>query len=115
MITKRHKIIALPLLMLSAITANAATEHEAVQACSEAMKVSVEKKVGAEVKLTVDSSGTDPGQRLSPSTLFHLDAVDAATDTVVGRYECVVSRGAKVRRLIALSLNAPDAKARARS
>lgn len=108
------KVAALPVLMLSAITAHAATNGDALQACSEAIATSIEKQQGAELKLRVDASSIDPGRRLHNDTLFHLDAVDPATDNVVGRFDCRVNRRAHVRSLYELSPDAPSAIVRAK-
>lgn len=114
-IRKLSKAVALSVLMLGAVAANAATDRDAVQACSEAIATNVEKRQGSTVKLTIDLSAVSTKRRLINDTLFHLDAINPATDHVIGRFDCRVDRRAIVRSLKRLPPDAPDAKVRAAS
>lgn len=111
-IKSRSKVLAVPILMLGAYSANAATDMDAVQACSDAIATFVEEKQGAPLKVSVDLSTSGLGRRLSEPTVFHLDATDPTTGDVVGRYDCHVNRRGIVRSLRELSPNMLAARTR---
>ncbi len=112
-IRNHGKKLALPILVFGSMAANAATERDAIRACSEAIATSVEQRQGATVKLTVDLSSVSVKRRLAEDTMFHLDAVNPVNDNVIGRYDCRVDRRAIVRSLQELPPDAPEAKIRA--
>lgn len=105
-------IATIPVVMLASGIASAATDGEAVRACSTAIAAAIEKKQGIEPGLKVDQSNVSTRRRLTGYTAFELDARDSSSNDVIGRYTCVVNRRAEVRRLTTLSLNGPSAEQR---
>ena len=102
--------VALTSLLSFPVVADAATDRDALQACSEAIATTIEKKQEASVNLRVDESSIDPDARLVGTlTSFEVDARDTSTDNVIGRFRCQVDRRANVTRLRTLALNIPSA------
>lgn len=112
---KAKSVLVLPVLLLSSVVANAATDLDAVEACSDAIAASLADKQDAAVKVRVDQSMVDAKRRLGGLTKFHLDVMEASTTSVVGRFDCTVNRRAKIRSLVSLSIDAPSAVQRSRS
>lgn len=109
---KGSSIFMLYVLLLSSVAANAATELDAVEACSDAIATSIANKQGAAVKVRIDRSEVDTRRRLNSLTMFHLDVMDSSETSVVGRFDCTVNRSAKVQSLRHLSIDAPSAEQR---
>lgn len=107
---------ALPVMLLGIADADAGTDRDAVQACSQAIAATIEEKQGAGFRLRVDESGIDPSKALvSRITTFDVDALDASTKEVIGRFRCNVNRSAEVTRLRTLALDVRAAKREDRS
>lgn len=102
-------------ILLGTVAANAATEIDAMQACTDAIATEIKDAQGADVRVRIDASTIDPDKVLHGLTVFHLDAVDASTNELVRKFDCQVNRRAKVRSLRTLSLDAPSAIERSRS
>ena len=107
-------LIVAPVLILGSGFALAKTDADAVQACTNAIAASIEERQGLEPGVSLDNSQIASKRRLVGITKFELDVLDASSKNVVGKYTCVVDRRANVRRLSALSDDAPDATRRAR-
>lgn len=112
---KAKNVFVLPVLLLSSVVANAATDLDAVEACSDAIATTFANKQDAAVKVRIDQAMVDAKHRLGRLTKFHLDVFEASTTSVVGRFDCTVNRGAKIRSLVSLSIDAPSAEERSRS
>jgi hypothetical protein len=84
-----------------------------LDACAEAMVAQLtetnENKMN--YKLTDDSQGFEG--RLKGTEVIYLDAKDK-NEEVIARYNCFINEDAKVEKLVAVSVDAPDAKYRAR-
>ena len=104
-IKNASKLLALPVLILSTMStaANAATNREALQSCSEAIATSIAEKQGSPLKLNVDATHLMPERRLKEAAMFQVTVVNTADDNVVGMYDCRVSRRANVRSIQELS------------
>lgn len=112
----RVTAVAVPVLSLCSAMADAATDLDAVQACSEAIATTIEERQGAEVGLRIDDSGINPRERLvGRVTVFDVNAIDVSTDKVIGRFSCRVDRRAQVTRLRTLKLAVPVAERRGRT
>ena len=112
---KHATLIAVPALLLSSVTAMAATDLDAIKACSLEIATAIENEQGAALKLNIDKSGFNERRRLKGITVFHIDAKDPSTNNVVGKFDCRVNRRAEVRSLRELSPGAPIAERRSRS
>jgi len=109
-ITNCAAVLVAPALLFSAAVVNAATDRDAVQACSAAIATTIEREQGPGVKIRVDESGINPGERLVRQTTFEMDALDPSTETVVGKFSCRVDRDAHVMKLRTLTLALPLAE-----
>lgn len=98
------KLLVVLALTLNGTLASAATDRDAVAACSEAIAEMFERKQGADVRARIGEHVIDLGRRLTAVTLFHVEAVNPATDAVIGKFDCVVNRQAKVRSLRTMPL-----------
>lgn len=112
---KAKSVFVLSLLLLSSVAANAATDMDALEACSDAIATSFANKQGEAVKVRIDQSEVDARRQLGSLTMFHLDVLESSTSSVVGRFDCTVNSRAKVRSLKRLSIDAPSAGQRSRS
>ena len=105
-VTKWAALVALPVLLFNTAIANAGTDRDAVQACSQAIAKTIEERQGVGVGLRVDESGIRPSRELvSRITMFDIDALDASTEEVIGRFRCHVNRSAEVTRLRTITLD----------
>ena len=111
-----NPVTALGLLamLLNPGSLNAAgTNNDAIEACAGAIAAYIEDSQGAQPSLRVDTSLITERDRLDPITKFEMDAIDASSRSIVGRFTCVVDGRGKVKRLVTLPLGAPDASERA--
>lgn len=116
MITYKTKsVFVLPVLLLSSVAANAATDMDAVEACSNAIATSFADKQGEAVKVQIDQSLVDTKRRLGGLTKFHLDVLKPSSTSIVARFDCTVNRNAKIMSLKSLSIDSPSAEERSRS
>ncbi|MBT8098230.1 MAG: hypothetical protein KJO82_00700 [Gammaproteobacteria bacterium] len=96
------------------VAAKSATEVDAIRACGEAIAAKIEGKQGAALKLNVDESQVSAKRRLDNRTMFYMDIFDPATNDLVGKYDCIVDRRAKIRALRELPVEAAVAAVRSR-
>ena len=106
---RRVAVLGLPVLLFNSAIANAATDGDAVEACADAITTFIEQRQGVEPDLQLDQTRIERGQRLNSPAIFELDAIDASTNDIVGKFTCLVNKRAKVRKLVTLPLDAPDA------
>lgn len=102
-------------LSLVPFSANAVTESQALEACADALAGEISGTKGIETAYRMDESLPESSRRVGVATLFHLDARDPESQEVVARADCWVSRGAKVKRLVPVPIEAEDAEKRAAS
>lgn len=102
-------------LSLVPFSANAVTETKALEACADALAGEISGDTGVETAYRLDQDLPESSRRLGQVEVFHLDAHDPESQEVVARADCWVSRSAKVKRLVPVSLDAEDAKTRAAS
>ena len=102
-------------LSLVPISANAVTESAALEACAKALAGKISGDTGVETTYRLDQELPASSRRVGEVGMFHLDAHDPESQEVVARADCYVSRSARVKRLVPVSLDAEDAKTRAAS
>ena len=107
-ILKHAGIVALPVLLLNSFYASAATDRDAVVACTAAIATVVEEEQGATVRTRIDDTRIEPNLKLRDLTQFDMDAKDPATDNVIGVFRCLVDDRARVVQLRTLSLDVPN-------
>jgi hypothetical protein len=115
MIRKTAVVVALAILFLSSTFALAATDLDAIEACSEAIATTIEKEQGAGVKFRIDDSGISPNTRLGRRTTFEMNAVDPSSNTAIGKFDCKVDSSAQVVLLRTVALDVPVAVPQNRS
>lgn len=96
-------------MSLAPLTTHAASEQEAIQACSNAMIKRVETSFGVTV-LDVEVKGEDANssRRLRKPAVYLLSAANAQTDAVVATARCFVSTDARVRNIKVWPLDTQD-------
>ena len=104
------KAVAVMTLGFSTI-AHAATEQDAIEACARIAAERIEQHQGVMPKVSFGGLAGERNYSLHGVTLYHLDAVDPATDKVVLRLDCRVNRHAKVLSVRTLSMDANSAAA----
>lgn len=86
----------------------------ALDACAEALAAKLETKQGQTVAYNVDPNSKGTEQRLKNREVIYLDAKAPNSDEIIARANCIVNGDATVAELVALPLNAPEARVRAR-
>jgi len=102
---------AIPVLSLP-IASQAATDKDAMEACSQALVEHIEETRGTVVKLKIANLDAARSMRLDGSLIYHLDARVTDSNEVVARADCVVNRYARVKDLRTLPLTAKNADER---
>ena len=96
-------------------TSLAATDQDAIEACARAMTDEVDTLADPNLKITVSSDPDNAPRRLRGTTLFHLDAMDAASRQVVARVDCMVNQFGTVRTIRTIALDSMEARKRAKT
>ena len=86
-----------------------------LDACAEALVSQLTEKTEDKMnyRITDDSKGFEG--RLRGTEVIYLDAKDSNNEKVIARYNCFINEEAEVEKLVAVSVDAPDAKYRARN
>ena len=113
--SKTLTALALPALILGNGLASAKTNSQAIEACAGAIARHIETTQGQVPRTRIAQEAAGMNLRLNAAAVFELDAFDPGSNEVVGRFSCLVNERAKVRRLVTLPLDAPDAEDRGRS
>lgn len=95
------------------LDAEAITARAGLEACTEALVQQLEGPQGAQPAFRLASDSTI-GPRVPGHGVWHLDVHDPDSGEVMAKALCRVGKRAEVRELVALPLNAADAKTRAR-
>ena len=87
-------------ISLVPLTANAASEHDAIQVCSKAMIQRVENRTGVTVlDFAVKGESANSSTRLREPTSYSLSAANPQTGKVVATARCIVSKHARIRSI----------------
>lgn len=86
----------------------------ALKACAEALTTKLEAKQGRDLDYNVAPESKGISQKLKNREVIYLDAKAHNSDEIIARANCVVNGDATVTELVALPLNAPEARVRAR-
>ena len=108
-VTGAIAILAIP------ATSLAATDQDAIEACARAMTDEVDMLADPDLRITVASDPDNGARRLRGTTLFHLDAMDAASRQVVARVDCIVNQSGAVRSIRTIALDSLEARKRAKA
>ena len=92
--------------------AEAASGMEGLEACASALAREMSTAQGAGIQVRISEESLVPERRLSTRTTYHLDARDPRNNEVVARADCAVDARARVKSLVRLPDDAPDAAVR---
>ena len=92
--------------------ADAASGMDGLEACASALarEMSTAQGAGIQVRLSDDSRATS--RRLVARTMYHLDARDPRNNEIVAKADCAVDAQARVKSLVRLPDDAPEAAER---
>lgn len=100
-------------ISMASFTAEAASRKDGLDACADALVVEMSSDHETPLNYQVGPESDFSDKKMGKREVFHLDARDPASDEVVARADCVVSRNGKVLRLVSVPLSADDAATRA--
>ena len=106
------------IIAIASLPLYAADETEgkvALNACAEALATKLEATKGHPVAYNVDPQGRGIEKRVESRDVIYLDAKALNSDEVIARANCIVNGDATVAKLVALPLDAPEARVRARN
>ncbi len=98
---------------LSPWSVEAASVQEGLDACATAVVSELAGSDGAPPVYSMSEESGNSRSRLRIRETIHLDVLDPHSHEVVARADCVVDSRARVRRLVSLPLEEPDAAERA--
>jgi len=94
------------------ISVEAASGQDGLEACVSALTKELSSAQGSAVAARISEDSHVPTRRLDNVTTYHLDARDSANNGIVARMDCVVDDKGRVKRLVKLPDDAPDADIR---
>jgi hypothetical protein len=97
---------------LLSMSVEAASGQDGLEACVGALATELSSARGSAVQARISEDSKVSARRLGEVTIYHLDARDSGGSDVVARMECVVDSHGRVKRLVKLPIDAPDAAAR---
>jgi hypothetical protein len=112
---KGNKTLAVVFAVATAFAhpgAEAASGMDGLEACASALARELSTNQGAGIQVRISEDSLVPDRRLSTRTTYHLDARDPRNNAVVARADCAVDARAKVKSLVRLPDDAPDAAER---
>ena len=93
-------------LFLPSSLSLAASAHDAVTACAQALTEELaQKQGGVPVKFHLDKAGDQSSRRVTTTLSIYVYATDPRSDDIVARANCVVDTGGRVKRLTSLPLD----------
>ena len=94
------------------MSAEAASGKAGLDACVTALVKEMSVNQGSAVQARISGDSWVPNKRLGSNTMIHLDARDPSNQEIVAKADCVVNSRAKVKDLIMLPEDAPEATVR---
>jgi hypothetical protein len=110
--TKLAVLLSLPAVLALSANSNAATESDALRACSASLTEKFEARQDSEISTHVDESGIRSGRHLRGTTVFHIDVYNGKSREVIARADCYVNRRGHVTSLRTLQLSEKPAAER---
>ena len=109
------KLLTVSVIAAFSIPVGADTNNDnlGLDACAKALvaQLTEQKENKMNYKLTDESKGFEG--RLKSSQVIYLDAKNK-DEQLIARYNCFINEDAEVEKLVAVAMDAPDAKYRAR-
>lgn len=109
-IAKTSLILA---LAATPIFAHATSGEAGIDACAAAMVSELADNQGAPMVYNLDPESNTTNSRLKRREVIHLDARDPNSQEIIARVDCVIDSNARVRKLIQVPVDGPDAQFRA--
>jgi len=92
--------------------ADAASGMDGLEACASELARELSTAQGAGIQVRISDDSLVPSRRLDTRTLYHLDARDPRNNEIVAKADCAVDARARVRSLVRLPDDAPEAAER---
>jgi hypothetical protein len=92
--------------------AEAASGMDALEACASALAREMSKAQGSGIQVRISDDSLETGRRLVARTIYHLDARDPRNNEIVAKADCTVDTRARVKSLVRLPDDAPEAPER---
>ena len=90
----------------------AASGQEGLEACVSALTRDLSSAQGSAVHAQISEDSKVATRRLDQVTTYHLDARNSSNHGIVARVDCIVDEKGRVKRLVKLPNDAPDAETR---
>ena len=85
-----------------------------LDACAEAMVAQISKRADSKLNYRISDESTGFEDNTNGTDVFYLDAKDSENEEVIARFNCIINEESEVQKLVALPLDAKDARYRAR-
>jgi hypothetical protein len=92
--------------------ADAASGMDALEACASALAREMSTAQGAGIQVRISDDSVAPSRRLDARAIYHLDARDPRSNEIVAKADCAVDSRARVKSLVRLPDDAPEAAER---
>ena len=102
-------------IALAPFSVKAASLQDGLDACASAVVDDLATSNGAPLDYRISEDSRASKSRLRERETFHLDVHDPSSDEVVARADCIVDSRARVKKVVTLPLDEPDAAQRAAS
>ena len=102
-------------IALAPFSVKAASQQDGLDACASAVVDELAISNGAPLDYRMSEVSRASKSRLRVRETFHFDVHDPNSDEVVARADCVVDSRARVKKVVTLPLDEPDAAQRAAS
>lgn len=100
-------------IALAPLSAKAASLQDGLDACAGAVVDELATSNGTPLDYRMSEDSRASKSRLRKRETFHLDVHDPISDEVVARADCVVDSRTRVKKVVMLPLDEPDAARRA--
>lgn len=102
-------------IALAPFSVKAASLQDGLDACASAVVDELATSNGAPIDYSMSEDSRASKSRSRMTETYHLDVRDPSSDEVVARADCIVDSRARVRKVVTLPLDEPDAAQRAAS
>lgn len=91
------------------LSADAASGKDGLEACASALALELSNDQGTGVQVRISDDSIVSSRRLEHRTRYHLDARDPLSQEIVAKVDCDVDSWARVKNLVRLPEDAPEA------
>jgi hypothetical protein len=100
-------------IAVAPFSVKAATLKDGLDACASAVVSELASSNGAPLDYRMSEDSHASNSRLRVREIIHLDVLDPQSNEVVARADCVVDSRARVKKVVSVPLDEPDAAMRA--